>query len=122
MKGRRFTVKQVTEILRQADAAAELARRSGTSVQHVCCSKEYIGREVEQENQLRQLENNRLKQLVADLTLDKAMLQDVLVRILESRHASANYHDAASIPYRGLKRANVGNSGLEKDHETTKPN
>jgi putative transposase len=36
--------------------------------------------EVDQVRQLKQLqeENARLKQLVADLTLDKAMLQDVL--------------------------------------------
>jgi putative transposase len=36
--------------------------------------------EVDQVRQLKQLqeENTRLKQLVADLTLDKAMLQDML--------------------------------------------
>jgi putative transposase len=39
-----------------------------------------VGLEVDQVRQLKQLqgENMRLKQLVADLTLDKAMLQDVL--------------------------------------------
>ena len=39
-----------------------------------------MGLEVDQVRQLKQLqeENARLKQLVADLTLDKAMLQDVL--------------------------------------------
>jgi putative transposase len=38
-----------------------------------------VGLEVDQVRQLKQLqeENTRLKQLVADLTLDKAMLQDV---------------------------------------------
>ena len=42
--------------------------------------KQYVGLEVDQVRQLKQLqeENTRLKQLVADLTLDKAMLQDVL--------------------------------------------
>jgi putative transposase len=41
-----------------------------------------VGLEVDQVRQLKQLqeENTRLKQLVADLTLDKAMLQDVLSR------------------------------------------
>ena len=40
----------------------------------------YVGLEVDQVRQLKQLqeENLRLKQLVAELTLDKAMLQDVL--------------------------------------------
>jgi putative transposase len=39
-----------------------------------------VGLEVDQVRQLKQLqeENTRLKQLVADLTLDKVMLQDVL--------------------------------------------
>jgi putative transposase len=39
-----------------------------------------VGLEVDQVRQLKQLQevNTRLKQLVADLTLDKAMLQDVL--------------------------------------------
>ncbi len=42
--------------------------------------KRYTGLAVDQVRQLKQLqeENARLKRLVADLTLDKAMLQDVL--------------------------------------------
>jgi len=38
-----------------------------------------VGLEVDQVRQLKQL-NQRLKQVVADLTLDKAMLQDVLAK------------------------------------------
>jgi putative transposase len=40
----------------------------------------HIGREVDQVRQMKQLqeENTRLKQLVAELSLDKTMLQDVL--------------------------------------------
>ena len=42
--------------------------------------KKYGGLGVHELRRLRQLEdeNNRLKQIVADLTLDKQMLQDVL--------------------------------------------
>jgi len=42
--------------------------------------KRYAGLGVSETRRLRQLEeeNRRLKQLVADLTLDRAMLQDVL--------------------------------------------
>ena len=42
--------------------------------------KQYVGLEVDQIRELKQLEeeNSRLKRLVADLTLDKAMLQGVL--------------------------------------------
>ena len=41
--------------------------------------KQYVGLGVDQVRQLKQLqeENTRLKQVVADLTLDKAMLQDM---------------------------------------------
>jgi putative transposase len=42
--------------------------------------KKYSGIEVDQVRQLKQLQEEtvRLKRIVADLTLDKAMLQDVL--------------------------------------------
>jgi hypothetical protein len=42
--------------------------------------KKYSGLEIDQVRQLKQMaeENTRLKRIVADLTLDKAMLQDVL--------------------------------------------
>jgi len=42
--------------------------------------KQYVGLKVDQVRQLKQLqeENTKLKQLVADLTLDKVMLHDVL--------------------------------------------
>jgi len=41
-----------------------------------------VGLEIDQVRQLKQLqeENERLKRLVADLTLDKVMLQDVLAK------------------------------------------
>ena len=44
--------------------------------------KQYVGLEIDQVRQLKQLqeENQRLKRLVADLTLDKTMLQDVLAK------------------------------------------
>lgn len=46
--------------------------------------KKYGGRGVSELRRLRQLEgeNRQLKQLVADLSLDKAMLQDVLAKKL----------------------------------------
>ena len=42
-----------------------------------------MGLEIDQVRQLKQLqeENQRLKRLVAELTLDKTMLQDVLAKI-----------------------------------------
>src|SRR5579864_6843718 len=54
---------------------------------------------LEKVRQLKQLreENTRLKQVVADLTLDKAMLQDVLAKILgpsRRRQVVKYLHDA----------------------------
>jgi putative transposase len=48
--------------------------------------KKYGGLGVSELRRLRQLEDkdNRLKQIVADLTLDKQMLQDVLKKIPKS--------------------------------------
>ena len=77
-------MEQIVAVLKQAEAGvplAELIRRMGTSEQTFYrWKKQYIGPEVDQVRELKQLqeENSRLKRLVADLTLDKAMLQDVL--------------------------------------------
>jgi len=60
---------------------AELIRRVGISEQTFYrWKKQFTGLEIDQVRQLKQLqdENGRLKKLVAELTLDRAMLQDVL--------------------------------------------
>jgi len=60
---------------------AELVRRVGISEQTFYrWKKQFTGLEIDQVRQLKQLqdENGRLKKLVAELTLDRAMLQDVL--------------------------------------------
>jgi putative transposase len=59
----------------------ELIRKAGISEQTFYrWKKQYVGLEVDQVRQMKQLqeENIRLKQLVAELSLDKTMLQDVL--------------------------------------------
>lgn len=64
---------------------AELIRQAGISEQTFCrWKKQYVGLEVDQVRQLRQVqeENVCLKCLVAELTLDKTMLQDVLAKKL----------------------------------------
>jgi len=81
---KKFSVEQIVSVLKQAEVGvpiAELIRKVGISEQTFYRWKsKYVGLEVDQVRQLKQLreENTRLKQLVADLTLDKAMLQDVL--------------------------------------------
>jgi putative transposase len=60
---------------------AELIRQVGVSEQTFYqWKKKYTGLVIDQVRQLKQMaeENTRLKRIVAHLTLDKAMLQDVL--------------------------------------------
>ena len=84
MKKRRFAAEQIVAILKQAELGipiTELIRQVGVSEQTFYrWKKKYSGLEVDQVRQLKQIreENARLKRIVADLTLDKAMLQDVL--------------------------------------------
>jgi putative transposase len=84
VKQKRFSVEQIVAVLKQAEAGVplvELLRRVGVSEQTFYrWKKQYVGLEADQVRQFKQLqeENSRLKQVVADLTLDKTMLQDVL--------------------------------------------
>ena len=86
MKKKRFSVEQIVSVLKQAEVGVpigELVRQVGISEQTFYrWKKQYL--EIDQVRQLKQLqeENARLKRLVADLTLDKTMLQDVLAKKL----------------------------------------
>jgi putative transposase len=81
---KQFSVEQIVSVLKQAEVGvpiAELIRKVGISEQTFYRWKsKYVGLEVDQVRQLKQLreENTRLKQLVAELSLDKTMLQDVI--------------------------------------------
>lgn len=84
MKRKKYADEQIAFALRQAE--------NGTSVEEVCrklgvseatfyrWKKQFAGMGVVEIRRLKQLEeeNARLKRLVADLSLDKTMLQDVL--------------------------------------------
>jgi putative transposase len=84
MKTKRFSVEQIVAVLKQAELGipvAEVIRKVGISEQAFYrWKKQYVGMETDQARQMKQLqeENSRLKQLVADLSLDKTLLQDVL--------------------------------------------
>jgi putative transposase len=83
MKGKRYTEEQIAFALRQAESGvpgAEVCRKLGVSEKTFYAWKKFAGLGVPELRWLRQLEeeNRKLKQLVADLSLDKAMLQDVL--------------------------------------------
>ena len=84
MKKKRFTEEQIAFALRQSEAGApvaEVVRKLGVSEQTFYrWKKKYAGMGVAEVRRLKLLEeeNRKLKQIVADLTLDKQMLQDVL--------------------------------------------
>ena len=84
MKKGRFTEEQIAFALRQAEtgtAVAEVIRKMGISEQTFYrWKKQYAGMGVVELRRMKQLEeeNRKLKQLVADLSLDKVMLQDVI--------------------------------------------
>jgi putative transposase len=88
MKKSRFTDEQISLALRQAETGTlvkEGIRKMGISEQTFYRWKKlYGGLGPSEVRHLKQLEeeNRRLKQMVADLSLDKYMLQDVLSRKL----------------------------------------
>lgn len=88
MKKKRYTEEQIAFAIRQAEAGtpvAEVVRKMGVSEATFYRWKaKYAGLGVAEVRRLKHLEDEvrRLKQLVADLSLDKAMLQDALTKKL----------------------------------------
>ena len=88
MKKPRFSEQQIAYILKQTDdgtSVEELCRKAGVSQQTYYRSrKKYAGLMPSEVRRLKVLEeeNARLKRMVADLSLDKDMLQDVIRRNL----------------------------------------
>ena len=85
MKVSKFSEQQIALILKQVDdglGVDDVCRKAGVSQQtYYRWRKKYGGLMPSEVRRLKQLEEeNRLacKQMVADLSLDKAMLQDVL--------------------------------------------
>lgn len=84
MKKSRFTEEQIAFAMRQSETGTpveEITRKLGVSQQTFYrWKRKFAGLGVPELRRLRQLEeeNRKLKQLVADLSLDKRMLQDVL--------------------------------------------
>jgi putative transposase len=88
VKRSRFTEEQIAFALKQQElgsAVDEICRKMGIAqATFFNWKKKYSGLGPSELRRLKQLEeeNSKLKRLVADLSLDKAMLQDVLSRKL----------------------------------------
>ena len=84
MKRSKFTEAQIIFALKQSEtgvSVSEVCRKMGISeATFYNWKKKYGGLGVPELRRLKQLEeeNNKLRSIVADLTLDKQMLQDVL--------------------------------------------
>ena len=88
MKRSKFTDSQIALILRQVEEGTtvdEVCRKTGVSQQtYYRWQTKYGGLMPSEMNRLKQLEeeNKNLKRLVADLSLDKVTLEDVIKRKL----------------------------------------
>ena len=84
MRTSKFTVEQISSALRRAEggiAVAEICRELGiTETTFYRRKRKYHGISTPELRELRQLreENRRLKTAVADLTLDRTVLQEAL--------------------------------------------
>ena len=88
MKVSRFTDEQIAFAIKQSELGTkveEICRKMGISdATFYKWRQKYAGLGLSELKKLKQLEeeNSKLKRLVADLSLDKAMLQDVLAKKL----------------------------------------
>ena len=86
-RGKKHTPEQIVNVLRQAEVAVgngkttpAACREGGITEQtYYRWRKEYGGLKVDQAKRLKELEqeNSKLKRLVAELSLDKQILQDI---------------------------------------------
>ena len=88
MKASKFTDAQKAFVIKQAEdgtSVGEVCRKAGISqATYFNWKKKYAGLLPTEMRRLRELEeeNGRLKKIVADLTLDREMLQDIVRRKL----------------------------------------
>ena len=86
MKKKRYTTEQIISILKECDASgnvSEVCRKHGVATTtYYGWKAKYGGMEIPDAKRLKELEmeNSRLKRLLADAALDNAALKDLLGR------------------------------------------
>ena len=114
MKKSKYSEEQIATALRQVEArtpVAEVTRKLGMcEATYYAWRKKYNQMGVAEIRRLRQLEdeNRKLKQLVADLTLDKVMAQKVLAKSCQSCTQTGAGDGAGSAVFRSGCAARVG--------------
>ena len=89
MPKKSHTEEQIVAVLRQVEAGArveEVCRKAGISeATYYLWKRQYSGVGVSELRELRQLreENGRLKRLVADLSMDRQILQEIVSKKLQ---------------------------------------
>lgn len=120
MKRKRYSVEQIVAAVKQHElgtSAADIARKLGIAEQTFYrWKKQYGGVEPGQARELKQLreENAKLKQVVANLSRDKAMLSDIAKKSGEGA-ATASSGDVFAPSLRGS--ANGGRVLLSNDKQ-----
>ena len=128
MKKSRFSEQQIAFVLRQAEEGtpiAEVCRKAGISeASFYAWRKKYGGLLPSEMKRLKQLEeeNQRLKRLVADLSLDKEMLQDVIRRKICSLLGSERWSTTSGGLGRSVFGAPAGHYRSTDRPITTGPN
>lgn len=122
MKKTRYTEEQIAFALKQAETGTrdgEVCRKMGISeATFYNWKKKFGGMGVTELRRLRQLEeeNQCLKRLVADLSLDKEMLQEVIKKSSEAgSEASGGTFSAGGLPYQcpaGMRTADAEQNRL----------
>nr|WP_145924845.1 IS3 family transposase [Syntrophotalea acetylenivorans] len=120
MKKTKFTDEQIAFALKQAEPGtkvAEVCRKMGISeATFYSWKKKYGGLGVSELRRLKQLEeeNPQLKKLVADLSLDKQMLQDGAVKKVLKPAQKSRQVDRLELAYRIGKRRACEVVGLQR--------
>ena len=122
MKKTRYTEEQIAFALKQAETGTrdgEVCRKMGISeATFYNWKKKFGGMGVTELRRLRQLEeeNQCLKRLVADLSLDKEMLQEVIKKSSEAgSETSGGAFSAGGLPYQcpaGMRTADAEQNRL----------
>ena len=112
------TEEQIVAVLRQVEAGArvaEICRKVGISqATYYLWKRQYSGVGVSELRELRQLreENGRLKRLVADLSMDRQILQEIVSKNCKASCASeVGTLGAGGLPDQRAARSKTGEAG-----------